>query len=151
MHQNFGRLKHLQYLIKWKGYPESNATDVHAPNLVKQYHKCRPLQKIKGRLLFLLPSSPSPLRTLFTTILTQPQSLFPYPCYHPNICSPSTIHPQQSSSDLCSTYTCGRPTSSTSSTLIGSSTMQPLNIPSSTGTTVRRSAASTTTNRSAWP
>ena len=74
-HHNFGRSKHLQYLIKWKGYPESDntwesATDVHAPDLVKQYHKHRPLQKIKGRLLSLLPSSPSPFHTLFTSILT---------------------------------------------------------------------------------
>ena len=37
-----------------------------------------------------------------------------------------------------------------SSTLIGSDTMPPSNIPSSTGTTVRRSTASTTTNRLAW-
>ena len=111
-HQNFSRSKHLQYLIKWKGYPESDntwesTTDVHAPNLIKQYHKCHPLQKIKGRLLSLLPLSPSPLHTLFTSILTQPQSLFPYPCYRPNICSPLIIRHQQSSSDLCSAYTRG--------------------------------------------
>ena len=84
-HQNFGRSKRLQYLIKWKGYPKSdntweNTTDIHAPDLVKQYYKCCPPQKIKGQLLSLLPSSPSPLHTLFTSILTQPQSLFPYPC-----------------------------------------------------------------------
>ena len=47
-HRNFGRSKHLQYLIKWKGYPESentweSTTDVHAPDLVKQYHKRHPL------------------------------------------------------------------------------------------------------------
>ena len=65
--------------------------------------------------------------------------------------SPSTIRHQQSSSDCCSAYTRGRPTSFTSLTLVGSTTMPPSNIPSSTGTTVRRSAASTTTNRSAWP
>ena len=65
--------------------------------------------------------------------------------------SPSIICHQQSSSDLCSAYTCGRPTSSMSSTLVGSTTMLPSNIPSSTGTTARRSAASTMANRSAWP
>ena len=155
-HWNFSTSKCLQYLIKWKGYPESDntwedATDIHAPNLTKQYHKRHPLQKIKGRLLSLLHSSPFPLHTLTTTILNQPQSLFPYPCYHPSMRSPLTIHHQQSSSDLCSAYTCGRPTSSTSSTLVGSTTTPPSNIPSFTGTTVRRSAASTTTNRSAWP
>ena len=112
VHRNFSKLKHLQYLIKWKGYPESDntwesATDVHAPDLVKQYHKCCPLQKIKGRLLSLLLSSPSPLHTLSTTILTQPQSLLHYPHYHPSTRSPLTIHHQQSSSDLCSAYTHG--------------------------------------------
>ena len=155
VHRSFGRLKCLQYLIKWKGYPESDntwedATDVHAPKLIKQYHKCRPLQKIKGRLLSLLHSSPFPLHTLSTTILNQPPSLFPYPCYHPSMRSPSTIRHQQSSSDLCSAYTHGRQISSTSSTLIGNTTTPLSSIPSFTGTTVRRNGVSTTTNRSAW-
>ena len=144
VHRNFGRSKRLQYLIKWKGYPESdntweNAADVHTPNLIKQYLKCCPLQKIKGRLLSLLHSSPFPLHTLSTTILTQPRSLFPYPHYHPSTRSPSTIRRQQSSSDLCSAYTCGPQISSMSSTLVGSTTTLPTNISSSTGTTVRRS------------
>ena len=52
-HRNFGRSKCLRYLIKWKGYPESdntweNTTDIHAPDLIKQHHKCHPLQRIKG-------------------------------------------------------------------------------------------------------
>src|SRR6266403_235282 len=42
-HRTFGRSKRLQYLIKWKGYPESDnswepADQVHAPDLVKRYH-----------------------------------------------------------------------------------------------------------------
>ncbi len=42
-HRVFRRLKHLQYLIKWKGYPESDnswepADQVHAPDLVKHYY-----------------------------------------------------------------------------------------------------------------
>src|SRR6266403_1030653 len=42
-HQVFGQSKPLQYLIKWKGYPESDnswesADQVHAPDLVKHYH-----------------------------------------------------------------------------------------------------------------
>jgi len=41
-HQQFGQSKKLQYLIKWKGYPESNNTwepadQVHAPLIVKHY------------------------------------------------------------------------------------------------------------------
>ncbi len=42
-HRTFGRSKRLQYLIKWKGYPESDnswepADQVHAPDLIKNYH-----------------------------------------------------------------------------------------------------------------
>ncbi len=41
-HRTFGQSKRLQYLIKWKGYPESDnswepADQVHAPDLVKHY------------------------------------------------------------------------------------------------------------------
>src|SRR6266436_4485148 len=41
-HRTFGRSRCLQYLIKWKGYPESDnswepADQVHAPDLVKHY------------------------------------------------------------------------------------------------------------------
>src|SRR6266436_5661466 len=41
-HRQFGRSKRLQYLIKWKGYPESDNTwepadQVHAPELIKHY------------------------------------------------------------------------------------------------------------------
>jgi len=43
-HQYFGRNRTLQYLIYWKGYPDSNDTwestvDTHAPDLIKMYHK----------------------------------------------------------------------------------------------------------------
>src|SRR6266478_592860 len=42
-HRMFGRSKTPQYLIKWKGYPESDnswepADQVHAPDLLKRYH-----------------------------------------------------------------------------------------------------------------
>ncbi len=41
-HRQFGRSKRLQYLIKWKGYPDSDNTwepadQVHAPELIKHY------------------------------------------------------------------------------------------------------------------
>jgi hypothetical protein len=40
-HRTWGRSKTLQYLIKWKGYPESdntweNANQIHAPELIKK-------------------------------------------------------------------------------------------------------------------
>jgi len=60
-HQHFGHNRTLQYLIHWKGYPDSNDTweptvDVHAPNLIKAYHKGTPLEGIKaGRLSLQIP------------------------------------------------------------------------------------------------
>jgi Chromo (CHRromatin Organisation MOdifier) domain len=47
-HRHHGRKKNLQYLLKWKGYPESDNTwepaeQVHSPELVKDYHRKKPL------------------------------------------------------------------------------------------------------------
>jgi hypothetical protein len=54
-HQRQGRSRTLQYLIKWKGYPESDntwepATQIHAPDLLRAYHRKRPLEQIKAAL-----------------------------------------------------------------------------------------------------
>src|SRR6266403_2179919 len=53
-HRQFGRSKRLQYLIKWKGYPESNNTwepadQVHAPELIKHYQSARAHQSSAAR------------------------------------------------------------------------------------------------------
>ena len=53
-HRRHGRARQLQYLIKWKGYPESDNTwepadQVHAQELVKLYHRHSPLESIKGQ------------------------------------------------------------------------------------------------------
>src|SRR5229473_1175656 len=53
-HRHAGRARTLQYLIKWKGYPEADNTwepadQVHAPQLVKTYHRQHPLKDKKGR------------------------------------------------------------------------------------------------------
>jgi hypothetical protein len=50
-HQYYGCKRTLQYLIKWKGYPESDntweaASDVHVLSLVKAYHRKMPLESI---------------------------------------------------------------------------------------------------------
>ena len=47
-HRHFGRRRTLQYLIKWKGYPEADNTwenhgDVFANQLICQYHQTHPL------------------------------------------------------------------------------------------------------------
>ena len=57
-HWHHGRLRALQYLIKWKGSPESDNTWepadlVLAPNLLKKYHKHRLLSGIKANQLTL--------------------------------------------------------------------------------------------------
>jgi hypothetical protein len=54
-HQHHGRSRTLQYLIKWKGYPESDntwepASQIHAPDILKAYHRKRPLELIKTAL-----------------------------------------------------------------------------------------------------
>jgi hypothetical protein len=41
-HRKMGRMKKLQYLVKWLGYPDSDntwkpAAQVHTPNLITQY------------------------------------------------------------------------------------------------------------------
>jgi Chromo (CHRromatin Organisation MOdifier) domain len=55
-HRRHGCVRQLQYLLKWKGYPESDntwepATQVHSPDLIKQYHQQNPLDNIKAALL----------------------------------------------------------------------------------------------------
>jgi len=63
-HWHFGCNRTLQYLIHWKGYPNSDdmwepAADVHAPDLIKAYHKGTPLEGIKAGRLSL--QTPTPL------------------------------------------------------------------------------------------
>ena len=55
-HRCHGRSRMLQYLIKWKGSPESDNTwepadQVLAPDLLREYHKHRPLSGIKANQL----------------------------------------------------------------------------------------------------
>ena len=56
-HWRHGQARQLQYLIKWKEYLESDntwepANQVHAPELIKLYHRHSPLNSIKGRRLW---------------------------------------------------------------------------------------------------
>ena len=62
-HRYCGRSRQLQYLIKWKGYLESDNTwesndQVHAPDLLKAYHHLNPLQHIKGRTIQAIRTCP---------------------------------------------------------------------------------------------
>jgi hypothetical protein len=61
-HRHFGKNKRLQYLLKWKGYPEADNTwesedQLNAPDLLRQYNKCHGLEHIKtrGRVIKLHP------------------------------------------------------------------------------------------------
>src|SRR5579863_7841026 len=63
-HRCHGRRKQLQYLLKWKGYLESNNTwepadQVHASDLVKAYHRRHRLEHIKASTTVLLSSTHS--------------------------------------------------------------------------------------------
>jgi hypothetical protein len=54
-HRQFGRTKKRHYLIKWKGYPDSDNTwepedNVHAPDLVKQYWQKHKAQTARAYL-----------------------------------------------------------------------------------------------------
>jgi Chromo (CHRromatin Organisation MOdifier) domain len=51
-HCHFGKNKRLQYLLKWKGYPEADNTwesedQLNAPDLLKQYNRRHNLNSIK--------------------------------------------------------------------------------------------------------
>ena len=70
-HQHHGRSKKLQYLIKWLNYPEADNTwepadQIHAPELIKAYHRHTPLSKIKALITSEKTACPdTPKRTSF--------------------------------------------------------------------------------------
>jgi Chromo (CHRromatin Organisation MOdifier) domain len=64
-HQQFGKNKRLQYLLKWKGYPESDNTwepaeQLHVPQILKRYHAKTPLERTKVILITQTPHHPLP-------------------------------------------------------------------------------------------
>ena len=90
----------LQYPIKWWGYPESDNTwepadQVYAPDLLWEYHKCWPLESIKGKQKPLA-------RTTICTITSSKSSTiapqWPSPLPHSQSSSPVTLNMSQSSS-----------------------------------------------------
>src|SRR5579863_9554700 len=63
-HRRHGRRKQLQYLLKWKGYPESDNTwepadQVHAPDLIKAYYQRHQLEHIKASTTAPVPPTHS--------------------------------------------------------------------------------------------
>ena len=71
-HWCHGKARRLQYLIKWKGYPESDNTwepsdQVHASELLRKYHRRFPLEDKRARVRLITailrtgcPSSQNP-------------------------------------------------------------------------------------------
>ena len=121
-HRYFGKNKRLQYLLKWKGYPEADNTwesedQLNAPELLKQYNRRHNLQdkKARARLAKIHPLSPvqnwSSILTLtsptpstptlrFSTIaclLSTSRMSLPPPLRRPHLSSPfpSTLSPTQ--------------------------------------------------------
>jgi len=91
-HRFYGRQRHLQYLIKWKGYPSSDNTwepeeNVHAEDLVREYHRRHPLGSNKRAVkrgtknlirALLTPISPSPTEKIREWLLAStPGAPFP--------------------------------------------------------------------------
>ncbi len=73
-HRQFGQLKKLQYLIKWKGYPKSDniwepADQVHAPQLIKHYQSTAHHQSA-ARKIYQSAIPPAHIRTLQTNLQT---------------------------------------------------------------------------------
>jgi Chromo (CHRromatin Organisation MOdifier) domain len=63
-HRYFGKNKRLQYLLKWKGYPEADNTwesedQLNVPDLLKQYNRRHNLNGIKAWVALATTHSPS--------------------------------------------------------------------------------------------
>jgi hypothetical protein len=98
-HRHYGRARKLQYLIKWKGYPESDNTwepadQVHAPDRIKEHHRHFPLQDKKADqalIQAILQLSPITLESLCLatkSLKSPPVSIQPPYLSQPN---PTTV------------------------------------------------------------
>jgi Chromo (CHRromatin Organisation MOdifier) domain len=82
-HRYFGKNKRLQYLLKWKGYPEADNTwesedQLNAPELLKQYNRCHNLQDKRTRARLAKIHSPSPVQNWSSIpMLTSPTPSIP--------------------------------------------------------------------------
>jgi hypothetical protein len=104
-HRRHGKARRLQYLIKWKGYPESDNTwepldQVHAPELIREYHRHFPLKdkRARARLIAAIlrtgcPSSQNPHSnpSLHTSSRPSQSEELSSPTSSSNLHSPSII------------------------------------------------------------
>ena len=88
-HRNYGRARTLQYLVKWKGYPDSDNTwepadQVHAPELIEEYHRRQGKANKSLRQALIRAASNPP----FISLPARPKTLWPSaPALPP--CSPT--------------------------------------------------------------
>jgi RNase H-like domain found in reverse transcriptase/Integrase zinc binding domain/Chromo (CHRromatin Organisation MOdifier) domain len=71
-HRYFGKNKRLQYLLKWKGYPEADNTwesqdQMNAPELLKQYNRRHNIQDKKDHANLAILHPPSSLSNWSST------------------------------------------------------------------------------------
>ena len=97
-HRKDKRSKHVSYLIKWQGYPESDSTwepleHIHAPDLLKAYHRKMGIKAMAIRPLRSCPSPPeSPQHPSNTpTSPSNPANLFVISSSSIGTCSPSLM------------------------------------------------------------
>src|SRR5579863_5686676 len=107
-HRHHGRRKQLQYLLKWKGYPESDNTwepadQVHALDLVKAYHQRHRLEHIKASTTALLSSThSSPIWSRSSGLSFAPPPTLPTNLLSSNL-SPGLTSPTSTPSSTAST------------------------------------------------
>jgi RNase H-like domain found in reverse transcriptase/Reverse transcriptase (RNA-dependent DNA polymerase)/Integrase zinc binding domain/Chromo (CHRromatin Organisation MOdifier) domain len=95
-HHYFGKNKRLQYLLKWKGYPEADNTwesedQLNTPELLKQYNRRHNLQDKRTRARPAKIHPPFPTQSWSSTLtLTSPTTSTPTLPSSTTECPPST-------------------------------------------------------------
>ena len=126
-HRRHGRSRTLQYLIKWKGSPESDNTwepadQVLAPDLLKEYHKHRPLFGIKANQLII--QSPQHPPWILPNRLTSSAPSYALP--HSQLINSTSSNPACVRTRICRTLS-----------RIAAGHTSPINTPSNTGTSAK--------------
>ena len=99
-HWHHGHFRMLQYLINWQGYPESDNTwepadQVHALDLLQEYHRHWPLKSIKGKQN---PPAKTAIHTISSSKLPTVAPQWPSPLPHSQSSSLATLNMSWSSS-----------------------------------------------------
>jgi hypothetical protein len=73
--RQYGRGHKVQYLVKWKGYPDSdnewvNWNDMHADEALEEFRQCNPLSRTHKSTLQTTMTEPPPLSQLSCTLMS---------------------------------------------------------------------------------